>query len=82
MNTKTIDERIDSLLASIDGDKESMLYRHDSDHIEYKWAFHVGNPSNCVCLGEVDGILVFKGNSIESVLDQAEAHFLNGHDND
>jgi hypothetical protein len=82
MNTKTIDEIIDSILASIDGDQESMLYRHDSDYIGYKWAFHVGNPSNWVCLGEVDGILVFKGNSIEGVLDQAEAHFLNGHAND
>ena len=53
-----------------------MLYRWVSDDIEYKWNLHIGNPSDFVCLGEVDGILVFEGDSIEDVLNQAEAHFL------
>ena len=76
MNTKTIDERIDAIIVAFGQDNELMLHRLESDHLEYKWSLHIGNPSNCVCLGEVDGILVFEGDSIEDVLNQAEAHFL------
>lgn len=76
MNTKTTEERIDGILALIGREEELMLYRWVSNDIEYKWNLHIGNPSDFVCLGEVDGILVFKGDSIESVLNQAETHFL------
>ena len=76
MNAKTTDERIDAIIVAMGQEDELMLHRLESDHLEYKWSLHIGNPSGCVCLGDVDGILVFEGDSIENVLNQAEAHFL------
>jgi hypothetical protein len=78
MNLKTIDKRIKDLMILMGQEEEIMLYRWTGNDIECKWKLHIGNPSQCVCLGEVDGILVFEGDSIKNVLSQAEARFRQG----
>ena len=77
MDTKTIDKRVNDIVSS---EKELMLYRNEDRHLEHKWELHIGNPSGFVRLGEVDGTLVFKGDSIESILNQAEMYFLKEQD--
>ena len=39
------------------------------------WLMYVGNPCHSIMLGESDGELIFEGESLKSVIQQAKIHF-------
>ena len=69
MNTERRLKRINSAYNG-NGDKELALFLTD------RWVLYVGNPSDHVRLGEVEGDHCFEGFKLEDVLSAAENELL------
>jgi len=57
-----IEKELKSLLKN---ENELALFLFDDE-----WILHVGNPTNCVMLGEVPGRFVTTGHSLSKVIDE------------
>lgn len=73
MNTEKRLQRINSAYDG-SGDKELALFFTD------RWVLYVGNPSDYVRLGEVEGEYCFEGFNLEDVLNAAEDELLSNNE--
>ena len=61
-----IEEEIKKIAEMKHGDKESAIF-YDPRFVN-KWAFHLGNPSGAVSLGESLGECITEGDTLEEVI--------------
>lgn len=62
-----INLELKNLMAKKEGNKELALFSNMEGNNEI-WSLHLGNPTNCVALGEISGELVTSGKTIEEAI--------------
>lgn len=67
-----IDSELKDLMDKKRGNKELALFSNLDDNEEI-WSLHLGNPTNCVPLGEVSGELETSGETIEDAITAMKA---------
>lgn len=67
METMDISSELKSLIDKKKGNNELALF-FDWAFTGEGWSLHLGNPTNCVSLGEVEGELQTSGKTIEDAI--------------
>ena len=65
-----IEKKLENIISNKKGNKELAIFCDQEN--EYAWEIHIGNPTNCVSIGEVSGEIVVKGNSLTEVIEKLE----------